>query len=86
MLPGGRNHWFIENKLHWTLDVHFREDNDQKSERKSTRCFALFRRIALNVIRTKSSDTKPGTKQKISIRRRIRMAAMSPVFIKKLLV
>ena len=32
-----RNHWSIENKLHWVLDVHMKEDNDQKSERKSVR-------------------------------------------------
>lgn len=30
-----RNHWSIENKLHWVLDVNMKEDDDQKSERKS---------------------------------------------------
>jgi len=27
-----RNHWGIENKLHWILDVQMHEDNDQKAE------------------------------------------------------
>jgi len=27
-----RNHWGIENKLHWILDVQMHEDNDQKTE------------------------------------------------------
>ena len=40
-----RNHWSIKNKLHWVLlDVHMKEDNDQKSERKSIRSFALLNR------------------------------------------
>ena len=52
-----RNHWGIENKLHWVLDVHLKDD-DQKSERKSARSFALLKRIALiNIVRTK--DTTP---------------------------
>ena len=52
-----RNHWGIENKLHWILDVHLKEDDDQKSERKSARSFALLKRIVLNIVRTK--DTTP---------------------------
>ena len=32
-LPGYiRNHWSIENKLHWVLDVHMKEDADQKKD------------------------------------------------------
>ena len=42
-----RNHWSIENKLHWVLDVTMKEDSDQKSERKSAKSFSLLRRIAL---------------------------------------
>ena len=41
-----RNHWSIENKLHWVLDVHMKEDSDQKLERNSARSFALIKRIA----------------------------------------
>ena len=35
------------------LDVHMKEDNDQKSERKRIRSFALLKRITLSVVRTK---------------------------------
>lgn len=60
-----RHHWGIENKLHWVLDVQMKEDDDQKSERKSTRCFALLRRIALNIVRTKDKKSKGSLKGKI---------------------
>lgn len=63
-----RNHWGIENKLHWVLDVHLKED-DQKSERKSARSFALLKQIALNIVLTK--DTTP----KRSLRRKLKHSA-----------
>lgn len=61
-----RNHWGIENKLHWILDVHLKEDDDQKAERKSARSFSLLKRIALNIVRTK--DTTPNR----SLRRKLK--------------
>lgn len=65
-LPGYiRNHWGIENKLHWVLDVHLREDDDQKSERKSARSFALLKRIALNIVRTKDKTPKRSLRRKL---------------------
>lgn len=64
-----RNHWSIENKLHWILDVHLKEDDDKKAERKSARSFSLLKRIALNILRTK--DTRP----KRSLRRKLKAAA-----------
>ncbi len=60
-----RNHWGIENKLHWILDVHMKEDDDQKAERKSARAFALLRRIALNMVRTKDLTPKKSLKVKL---------------------
>ncbi len=53
-----RNHWSVENKLHWTLDVHMKEDSDTKAERKSARSFALLKRIALNIVRSKDTNPK----------------------------
>ncbi len=60
-----RNHWGIENKLHWVLDVQLKEDDDQKSERKSARSFALLKRIALNIVRTKDKTPKRSVKRKL---------------------
>lgn len=60
-----RNHWGIENKLHWVFDVHIKEDDDQKSERKSARSFALLKRIALNIVRTKDTTPKRNLKRKL---------------------
>jgi len=60
-----RNHWGIENKLHWVLDVHLKEDNDTKAERKSTRSFALLKRIALNIVRSKDTTPKKSLRRKL---------------------
>jgi len=60
-----RNHWGIENKLHWVLDVHLKEDDDQKAERKSARSFALLKRIALNIVRTKDTTPKRSLRRKL---------------------
>ena len=55
----------IENKLHWVLDVHMKEDADQKSERNITRSFALIKRIVLNIVRTKDTTPKRSLKRKL---------------------
>lgn len=60
-----RNHWGIENKLHWVLDVHLKEDDDQKAERMSVRSFSLLRRIALNIVRTKDTTPKKSLRRKL---------------------
>ena len=60
-----RNHWGIENKLHWILDVHFKEDDDQKAERRSVRSFALLKRIALNIVRSKDKTPKKSMRRKL---------------------
>jgi predicted transposase YbfD/YdcC len=46
-----RNHWRIENGLHWILDVTFREDASRVRERNAARNLGLLRRIALNLAR-----------------------------------
>jgi predicted transposase YbfD/YdcC len=47
-----RNHWRIENGLHWVLDVTLREDASRVRERNAARNLALLRKIALNLART----------------------------------
>src|SRR3954466_15880547 len=46
-----RNHWKVENGLHWVLDVTFREDASRVRDRNAARNLALLRKIALNLAR-----------------------------------
>jgi predicted transposase YbfD/YdcC len=43
-----RQHWGIENSVHWTLDVTFHEDECRIRSLHSPQNFALLRRIALH--------------------------------------
>lgn len=74
-----KNHWSIENKLHWVLDVHLKEDDDRKAERKSAKAFAALRRMALNIVRVK--DSKP----KKSLRRKLKCAGWDHDYLLTLL-
>ncbi len=46
-----RQHWGIENKLHWALDVSFGEDLDRKRAGHAAQNFSLLNRIALNLLK-----------------------------------
>jgi len=50
-----RSHWGIENKLHYVLDVAFREDNHQARLGHSAANLAVIRKIVLNLLRQESS-------------------------------
>jgi predicted transposase YbfD/YdcC len=50
-----RQHWGIENKLHWVLDVGFGEDLDRKRAGHSAQNFSLLNRIALNLLKQEKS-------------------------------
>ena len=51
-----RFHCGIENSLHWTLDMNFREDKQRKREKYSAQNFALIRKILLNLLKQKGSN------------------------------
>lgn len=57
-----RGHWGIENCLHWTLDVTFREDDSRARQRNAAQNLATLRRFALNLIKKDRSknDTMRG--------------------------
>src|SRR3569832_1553284 len=46
-----RNHWSVENGLHWTLDVAFREDHSRIHSTNGAQNFALIRRLALDALK-----------------------------------
>ena len=72
-----RSHWAIENKLHWSLDVNFKEDDCKKRKGHSAANFGLFNKIALNLL-----DKHP---DKYSRKRRRLRALLSDAFREKLL-
>ena len=59
---GIRNHWGIENSLHWVLDVAFQEDQSRIRIGYAAQNLALIRKMAINVL--KASTKKGGIKNK----------------------
>jgi predicted transposase YbfD/YdcC len=57
-----RGHWGIENSLHWSLDVAFREDESRVRDENARENLAVLRHFALN--RLKNDDTKLGIANK----------------------
>ena len=50
-----RNHWQIENSLHWILDVHFKEDCSKSKKGSSIFNLSLLRKICYNLIKLDDS-------------------------------
>lgn len=46
-----RSHWGIENRLHWVLDVTFREDRSRVRDGHAPENLAIVRHFALNLLR-----------------------------------
>ena len=58
-----RNHWGIENKLHWVLDVIFKEDQSRVRTGHSDQNFCILRHLALNLIKQNKSKGSIKTKR-----------------------
>ncbi len=58
-----RNHWRIENNLHWTLDVCFNEDSCRTRTQYAAENLARVRRIALMLLKNEKT-CKLGVKSK----------------------
>ena len=63
LLKAMRNHWGIENSLHWVLDIAFREDESRIRKENIAENFAILRHIALNLIKQEKT-TKASIKGK----------------------
>lgn len=50
-----RKHWGIENKVHWILDVAFREDEQNADAGNIAENLSLIRRISLNLLKQEKS-------------------------------
>ena len=58
-----RNHWQVENSLHWSLDVSFNEDASRIRNGYAAENFSRLRRIALNLLKRETTE-KVGIKVK----------------------
>jgi len=79
-LTATRNHWLIENKLHWSLDVIFKEDQSRKRFKNVTENFSIILKTALKLMQEKQKKNK-----KISIKRMRKMAAWNLEYLMELL-
>lgn len=61
-----RGHWGIENKLHWVLDVVFREDECSVRKDHAPRNFSTIRQIGLNLIRKVKDKCSIRTMRKLA--------------------
>ena len=61
-----RNHWQIENSLHWILDVHFKEDFSMSKKDNSIFNLSLLRKICYNLIKLDDSFGKISFKKKLN--------------------
>jgi len=72
-----REHWAIENRLHWVLDVTFADDQSRLRKGHGARNMATVRHFALNLVRT--------AKDKRSIKSRRKIAGWDPHYLNAIL-
>ena len=53
-----RSHWGIENKVHWILDVIFREDQSRARSGFAAENLATLRRLALNMLKMEKTKKR----------------------------
>jgi predicted transposase YbfD/YdcC len=72
-----RNHWRIENSLHWQLDITFGEDGNRVQRRNGAENLALLRRLTLSLLKPHPA--------KLSIAKKRFAAALDPDFLEEIL-
>ena len=75
-----RGHWSIENQLHWSLDVVFREDVARVSRGHRPEHLNILRKTALSLLRVAPNPRPKGKKQMSGPKKRF-TAAMNPGYM-----
>lgn len=75
-----RNHWAIENKLHWILDMSFGEDQSRIRKENAPQIMAIIRQIALNLLQLQKNSMK-----RQSIKRLRKMAGWDDALLSSIL-
>ena len=61
-----REHWAIENRLHWVLDVTFADDQSRLRKGHGARNMATVRHFALNLVRTATDKRSLKSRRKLA--------------------
>ena len=72
-----RGHWLVENTLHWTLDVVFKDDQSRLRKGHGAINMAIVRHFAINLVRA--------VKDKRSIKLRRKKVGWSPDYLASIL-
>ena len=76
-----RQHWGIENKLHWVLDVCFGEDQSRIRKGNAPRNISIIRKTALNLLQIIKA-----TRPRISMKRMMKLAGWDNDFLNQVLM
>jgi predicted transposase YbfD/YdcC len=92
-----RGHWGIENRLHWTLDVVFNEDQSRLRKGHGAKNMAVVRHFAINLVRQvdeaarpqrtglRHKTKKPRAPQKTSVKSRRKIAGWDTAYLAAIL-
>jgi predicted transposase YbfD/YdcC len=58
LLKAVRRHWHVENKLHWSLDVAFGEDESRVRTGHAAQNLGVVRRLALSLLKQETSRSQ----------------------------
>lgn len=78
LLRVARQHWAVENSLHWCLDISFREDECRVRKNNAPENLAILRRFALSLIKNDPS-------RKVGIKASWKRAGWSLGYLEQLL-
>jgi len=73
-----RAHWGVENKLHWHLDVSFKEDLCKVRSNHAAENFSLVRKMSLNLL-------KADTSEKLGVPNKRKLCGWSSEYLLKIL-
>ena len=73
-----RDHWSIENRLHWQLDVTFQEDQCRIRKGNADANFSTLRRTALSLLKNNHSE-------KVGIKNKRLLAALDDDYLQEVL-
>lgn len=74
-----REHWAIENSLHYVLDVTMNEDKSRIRKDNAPENFAILRKIAISAINREKTH-------KLTVKRKMRKAAWDDTYLEKILI